>query len=92
MNIFQELRIYQPNWVLTNSRKLNDAELSSIVGAETVLSTYGISVKFTLKNGGMSFIPLSQDSTVGEGVALDIHKIELETLTKGDDIIYRIKA
>ena len=93
MNIFSSLRLYAGKWSLKASRVFNQEELNTISSATVVPSQYGNSVCFMMVNGGKTFIPLDQSSSLGVGETVDLSKAELLTLTKeGEADIYRVKA
>lgn len=93
MNIFSNLRVYAGKWALKASRVFNQEELAGISSARVVASQYGNSVCFMMVSGGQTYIPLSQDSTLGVGETVDMSKAELLTLSKeGEADIYRVKA
>ena len=93
MNIFSSLRIYGGKWAVKASRAFNQEELAAISSATVIPSNYGNSVCFMMVNGGQSFLPLSNDSTLGVGEKVDLNKAELLTLSKeGEADIYRVKA
>lgn len=91
MNIFANLQVYAQKWSVKEERPFTSEEIDMVASAVVVSSTYGYSVEFTMKNGGMTFIPLSQDSSVGIGEVIDISKAKLVTLQKsGEDDIIRV--
>jgi hypothetical protein len=91
MNIFANLQVYAQKWSVKEERSFTSDEINMVASAVVVSSTYGSSVEFTMKNGGMTFIPLSQDSSVGIGESIDISKAKLVTLQKsGEDDIFRV--
>ena len=93
MNIFSSLRVYGGKWAVKASRAFNQEELAAISSATVIPSNYGNSVCFMMVNGGQSFLPLSNDSTLGVGEKVDLNKAELLTLSKeGEADIYRVKA
>lgn len=93
MNIFSSLQVYAGKWAIKARRVFNQEELAAVEKAEVVTSQYGNSVCFFMKNGGQSYIPLSQDSTLTVGDAVDLSKAELLTLEKsGESDIYRVNA
>ena len=93
MNIFSKLRQYAGKWQLSDSRKFTDEEIASVERTEVVASQYGNSVCFFMKQGGMSFIPLSNQSNVGVGESIDMNNAKLLTLSKqGEDDILRVEA
>ena len=92
MNIFNSLPVYAGKWSVKASRNFSDEEKAAIVNAETVSSQYGISVCFTLVGGGQTYIPLSQNSQLGVGEAVDMDAAKLLTLEKrGEDDILRVE-
>lgn len=92
MNIFANLKLYASKWSVTNSREFTPEEISSVVNAVVVSSEYGNSVQFAMAGGGMTFIPLSQDSTLTVGEVVDLNKARLLTLSKsGEADIFRVE-
>ena len=93
MNIFNSLRIYAGKWKVTETRDFTDEEKAAISQAVVVSSQFGSSVQFTMTAGGMTFIPLDQDSQLGTGELVDLSKAKLVTLSKsGEADIYRVQA
>ena len=91
MNIFSSLRIYAGKWEVKSKRNFSQDEINAVSHAVVVDSTYGSSVQFTMKNGGMTFIPLSQDASASMGEEIDVSKAKLITLSKqGEDDIVRV--
>lgn len=103
MNIFASLKVYAGKWTpkqnmvdeeghpVSNPRSLSTEEINTIAYAIVVPSQYGNSVQFTRVGGGMQFIPLDQESTLGIGDTVDVTKIKLLTLCKqGEDDIVRV--
>ena len=80
MNIFNSLRIYAGKWEVKSERNFSQDEINAVSHAVVVDSTYGSSVQFTMKNGGLTFIPLSQDSSLGIGEEVDLTKAKILTL------------
>ena len=93
MNIFTKIRQYAGKWQLKNSRKFTAEEINAVERTEVVASQYGNSVCFFMKQGGMAFIPLSKESTLGVGESVDLSTAKLLTLsTEGEDDILRVEA
>lgn len=93
MNIFSNLKIYAGKWNVKETRSFSSEEKSSIAQAVVVASQYGMSVQFTLKEGGLTYIPLSNDSSLGEGELVDLSKAQLVTLCKeGEADIFRVSV
>lgn len=93
MNIFASLKVYAGKWSEKSVRKFTAEEIAAVTLAVVVPSQYGNSVQFIRKEGGMSFIPLDQNSTLGVGEMVDLTKAELVTLEKqGEADILRVKA
>ena len=91
MNIFSNLRIYAGKWEVKSERSFTQDEINAVSHAVVVDSTYGSSVQFTMKNGGLTFIPLSQDSSLGIGEEVDLTKAKILTLGKsGEADIFRV--
>ena len=92
MNIFNSLRIYAGKWEVKETRDFTDEEKAAISQAVVVPSQFGSSVQFTMKSGGMTFIPLDNSSNLNAGELIDITKATLITLGKqGEGDIYRVK-
>ena len=93
MNIFSKIRQYAGKWQLKDSRNFSEEEIASVERTEVVSSQYGNSVCFFMKQGGMSFIPLSTQSNLGVGESIDMKNARLLTLSKqGEDDILRVEA
>ena len=80
MNIFAGLQVYAGKWKVVDSRSFNDEEKAMINRAEVVASEYGNSVCFFMKSGGQTYIPLSNQSTLGIGDEVDLNAAKLLTL------------
>lgn len=92
MNIFSNLRIYAGKWQVKESRAFTDVEKEAVLQAVVVPSQYGNSVQFTMKGGGLTYIPLSQTATLGVGEVVDLDRAQLVTLCKsGETDIYRVE-
>lgn len=92
MNIFASLKVYAGKWSEKETREFSAEEIEAIAMAVVVPSQYGNSVQFIRKEGGMSFIPLDQNSNVGIGEMIDLTKARLVTLEKeGEANIYRVR-
>lgn len=93
MNIFSSLRMYAGKWLVKSSRDFTPQEIASVESAEVVPSQYGNSVCCHMQGGGMTFIPLSNNSTVGVGESVDLAKAKLVTLGReGDADIFRVEV
>ena len=93
MNIFNALKVYAGKWQVSNKRAFSDEEVNAVDTAKVVTSQYGLSVCFMMKGGGMTYIPLDQNSSLSEGDVINLKSAELITLHRdGDDDIYRVKA
>ena len=91
MNIFSTLRTYAGKWNVKSSRDFTEEEIKAVVSAEVVPSQYGNSVCFHMLAGGMTFIPLASDASIGVGELVDLSKAKLLTLGKeGEADINRV--
>ena len=91
MNIFSNLRVYAGKWSVKETRDFTADEISQVSQAVVVPSQYGNSVQFFMKSGGLTFIPLDQNSDCAVGEIIDLTKAKLTTLGKsGEADIYRI--
>ena len=92
-NIFASLRQYAGKWAVKSSRNFTEEEISAVSSNQVVASQYGNSLCFFMKNGGMTFIPMSNTSTKGIGESVDLTSAKLVTLGKeGESDIYSIEA
>lgn len=82
MNIFEVIKSFEPKWRVIETRDFSEEELNFITNAVVVSGEYGPAVEFTRKDGKLSFIPLSQDSTLLPGDYVDLTKAKLLTLAK----------
>lgn len=93
MNIFNGLKVYAQKWQVKGIRKFSEEELKFVDHAYVVPSEYGNSACFVMVGGGVTFVPMSNDSTLTTGEVIDLKKAEIITLEKdGADDIQRIKA
>lgn len=93
MNIFSALRVYAGKWSEKARRAFTSDEINAVSKASVVDSQYGLSVCFMMKAGGMTFIPLDQNSSKAVGDEVDLSKAELLTLGKeGEADIYRVSC
>lgn len=84
--------MYAGKWQVKESRAFLAEEKAAVVQAVVVPSQYGNSVQFTMQGGGLTYIPLSQNSTLGVGEIVDLDKAQLVTLYKsGEADIYRVE-
>jgi hypothetical protein len=93
MNIFETLKSYANQFKVANRRKFQQNELDLVNDAKVVLSQYGMSVCFFMKDGCQKYIPLSRDSVAAEGDKVDLTKAEILTLKKdgSDETIDRVE-
>ena len=94
MNVFEGLNVYGSKWavVADKTRGFSDEEKALINKAEVVSSDYGKSVCFFMVGGGQTYIPLSNNSTLGVGDSVDVSKAKILTLHRdGSDDINRIE-
>ena len=93
MNIFSALRVYAGKWSEKAARAFTSDEISAVEKATVVDSQYGQSVCFLMVGGGMTYIPLDQNSSKATGEEVDLTKAELVTLSKqGEADIYRVRC
>lgn len=78
-------------WIITSSRPFTEDEIMAVSSNRVVRSQYGLSVEFTMKKGGVTYIPLYRGSDDMIGVEINLHTAEIFTLSKeGEKNIYRI--
>ena len=93
MNIFSSLRVYAGKWNVKETKQFSQEEIDLVDRAEVVDSQYGQSVCFFMKSGGMTYIPLDQNSSRATGDTVDLSKASLVTLSKqGEADIYRVSC
>lgn len=93
MNIFAGLQVYGGKWNVTSERTFDAEEIAAVQKAEVVASEYGNSVCFFMKGGGQTYIPLSNQSSLGVGDTVDLAKAKILTLHRdGNADITRIDA
>ena len=91
MNIFSSLRVYAGKWSVKSTRNFEAEEIAAVEHAVVVPSEYGNSVQFTMKSGGLTYIPLDQNSNCAVGEIIDLTKAKLITLEKsGETDICRV--
>ena len=92
MNIFSALRVYAGKWQEKNVESFKPEEIALVDKAEVVESQYGLSVCFFMKSGGLSYIPLDQNSSAAIGDTIDLSKAQVVTLCKqGENDIFRVR-
>lgn len=93
MNIFSALRVYAGKWQVKETKSFSSEEIALVDRAEVVDSQYGQSVCFFMKSGGMTYIPLDQNSSKATGDTVDLSAAKLVTLSKqGEADIYRVSC
>lgn len=84
--------MYTGKWTEKSRRDFTSEEINAVDHAVVVASQYGNSVCFTMIGGGQTFIPLSQNSSLGVGEPVDVSKAKLVTLEKaGESDIMRVE-
>ena len=89
MGFLDKLRTYAGSWSEASRDKLSKAEQASIESIEVVEGQYGLSMCFLMKAGGKKFMPLSRDSQLEEGDSVDLKSVEISTLERDGEEIYR---
>ena len=93
MNIFSALKVYAGKWQVKSTQKFFAEEIALVDRAEVVDSQYGQSVCFFMKSGGMTYIPLDQNSSMATGDTVDLSQASIITLSKqGEADIYRVSC
>lgn len=91
MNIFSSLRVYAGKWSVKFTRNFTADEIAQVSQAVVVPSQYGNSVQFTMVSGGLTYIPLDQNSNCAIDEVIDLTKARITTLEKsGESDIYRV--
>lgn len=94
MNIFASLKSYANSFKpVGEPRNFSQEELSLVNNAKVVLSQYGLSVCFFMKDGCQKYIPLSRDSVACDGDIVDLNKAKILKLKKdgSDETIDRVE-
>ena len=85
------MKVYAGKWEVKSIREFTEEEIEAVIQAVVVPSQYGNSVQFTMVDGGLTYIPLDQNSTLGPGELVDLTEAKLVTLCKsGESDIYRV--
>ena len=71
-NVFAGRQVYGEGWTVSNRRAFNAEEQGAVLRAEVVSSEYGNSVCFFMRSGGMTYIPLSKNSSKLPGDSIDL--------------------
>jgi hypothetical protein len=79
--------------VIGTPRHFSQEEMNLVNNAKVVLSQYGLSVCFFMKDGCQKYIPLSRDSVASEGDVVDLSKAKILKLKKEgtDETIDRVE-
>lgn len=86
------VKLYAGSWQIVNSRNFTQEEKDCITRAEVVSSEYGPACCFMLTTGQRAYIPVSQNSSLQVGDAVDLDKVKMLTLYReGDGEITRIE-
>ena len=94
MNIFASLKSYANSFKpVGDPRSFSQEEINLVNNAKVVLSQYGLSVCFFMKDGCQKYIPLSRDSVASEGDVVDLRTAKLLKLKKEgtDETIDRVE-
>lgn len=84
-------KITPTKWTIKFERDFNQEEVAAVEQAVVVSSEYGNSIQFTLRSGGMTYIPLDHNSDLSTGEIIDLSKAKLICLEKsGESDIYRV--
>lgn len=69
------------NWFIKEIKGFTEAEREFCMSAYVVPSNYGPSVRFCMKTGVSTYMPLSLGASVGVGEPVDLEKAEILTLS-----------
>jgi hypothetical protein len=90
--IFSGIKLYAGNWQLVDSRAFTQEEMSCVTRAEVVDSQYGPACCFMLTTGQRAYMPLSTNSSLKVGDAVDLQSAKVITLYReGDGNITRLE-
>jgi DNA polymerase III epsilon subunit-like protein len=88
---FDGLQYSPEGWVPVETRPFTSNEIESVSEALIVASQRGKTVQFTMKRGGIMFIPLKPGSLIGVGEVLNLNEAKLEVLKRDDgETSYRV--
>lgn len=87
-----DVKLYAGSWQILDSRSFTSEEKACITSAEVVDSAYGPACCFMLTTGQRAYIPVSQNSKLRVGDAVDLDKAKmLKLYREGDGQITRIE-
>ena len=93
MALFNDIKVYAGKWSVVKESPLSAEDVAKVESGVVVDSKFGLSVCFTMKAGGQTYLPLSSDSEVGAGSIVDINNISIVELAKsGENNIIRLKV
>lgn len=88
-NVFDSLVAYGEKWQKTGERQFSAEEkaavLNAMVTSHEVEGNVLKSVCFTMKSGGVRYIPLSVNSFASVGDAVDLNTAKLVTIHRNGD-------
>ncbi len=80
-------------WIITNSRPFTQEEISQVNDTRVVKCQYGLSVEFSMKKGGVTYIPLMGKDNLPVDAKINLKTAKILTLSKdGQKDIYRIQV
>lgn len=92
MGLLGRLRVFGSKWEETARENFSKEDIKAVRKAVVVESDYGHSVCFHLNSGGVSYMPVSRDTSSKIGQVVDLEDAEVLTLSReGDEDIYRIE-
>lgn len=81
------------SWTEKEVRGFTEQEINAVESNVIVASDHGRSIRFVMKNGGITYLPLTSSSTLFVGESVDLNTAKLITLgKKGEGDIYRVEA
>lgn len=93
MSIFDNSVLYAGKWEEKSVSNFSAEDKARIAAATVVESTYGKSVCFVMRSGGMHYIPLDNNSDVAVGTAVNVDTAQVVVLSKqGEKDIQRIRV
>ena len=85
-------KAYGGNWELVDTERFTEEDAKLFKSATVVASDYGKSICFVLASGNTKYFkPCSNDSNLAIGEVVDVSKLQMLTLKRDGEVIYRIK-
>lgn len=92
MGLFTGRQVYAQKWTVKSVDAISEEDAAMFLTTRVVPSEYGLSMEFTMRNGGLIFIPVDTESVTTVGSTYTCDQLEVVTLQRlGDEDIQRIR-